>query len=927
MARAALLIGIREYGSELESLPASPRDVEAFSAVLKKQELGLFHPVITLSDDPQSVAVSKNGIESSLENWCSSHHSGDIALLYVSGHLILDRHNEVFLASNETHYENGLLIRSSAVSGTFIRQCLQRSAASIQLIILDCCVHPIDPCTTHQSPHSLDIVRHFWGDRRVVLLSSADFRYSPAQKQDRLSIYTQFLVEGIVTGLADGDGDQQISIQELHEYVGQKLQIATPAIAPKIFTSSDSKHLTMTAMASAQVSAAHRRYCTEAGRFIERHGIDGSPVSHQALSALKQQLGIRDDLAEILNQTVLTPYTIRNTSLAKYREIAAQFIQSEPFSHPDADAQLDGACYQLGLTEAVVDPINQELRYLHQLRRLEQYRHALIEALKLEQPLSTGTQQDLTDLCQSLGIPEQDERMINSEVEAHWHTHKQKLAQYRLKFQQAIDSGVAKNPLIREELDNFRQSLELSNQDIEPIEQEVQNAMTSSSIPPDSSSNNPQMSAEDLNDLQQRQTIFKKAFIKAANHRLPPTPEDQQRLDILQQELQLPLDWVNSFKANVFQMLKEQESAYQESVDYYEQQFQALVDQVGFPLSEEIRQGLYDLENDLHIKAHDVRAIEQTLYSHWQAQQVELEQQETSDKDGGDYPDSMHSSDGLTEDGLVDELNPPDPTRLEERPQKKSALPPTELENDLHFRLSNTTTLFSDVSASNRPSFTFAETPESAAQGAIDSSIQQQVEPLVHSHGLLLGSDDPLYSDRNIDYRTLRRLLNDHDWREADNETLSILVRLAKAGQPDVEWPDPRAIHNLPETDLYTIDRLWSYYSEGKFGFREQYRIYDATATYSKHDRYAAYGKAVKWMLFDEFPGFKYYNQLIFDHRQAPHGHLPAKWFWEISPWESLRCGGLGTGRGGCGHDGGLLSNLMNKLRDCRFLMSVNPSE
>ncbi|MEB3212385.1 MAG: caspase family protein, partial [Leptolyngbyaceae bacterium] len=579
MARAALLIGIREYGAELDSLPSSPRDVEAISAVLKNPELGMFPSVVTLSDDVQPSLVSKAGLEASLEHWCREHRPGDVALLYVSGHLILDRYHEVFLASKESRYENGSLIRSSAVSGTFIRQCLQRSAARTQVIILDCCVQPIDARAAHHCPYALDIVRHFWSDRRVMLLNSADFCYSSAQKQHHLSLYTQFLVEGMARGLADANGDRQVSVQELHDYVEQKLRIAAPAIAPKLFTSSASGHLASTPLTAAKVPPSHRQYCAKVSRFIDRHGVEGSPVSQQALFALQQQLGIKDEVAQGLYQTVLTPYTLHNASLSKYREIAARFIQSEPFSHPDADAQLESACYELGLTETVVAPINQELRYLHQLRRLEQYRHALTDALKAEQPLREATQQDLTDLCRSLGISEQDEQMINAEVDAYWKTHQQKLAQYRLQFRQAVTSGVAKNPLIREELDNFRQSLGLSNSDIAPIEQEVQNAMTSSSMPPHSSQSHHSPTEDDLTELHQRQAIFKKAFMKAANHRLPPTPEDQRRLDMLQEELQLPLDWVNSFKANVFQTLKAQENAYQEGLDQYEQFFQSLVDQ------------------------------------------------------------------------------------------------------------------------------------------------------------------------------------------------------------------------------------------------------------------------------------------------------------------------------------------------------------
>jgi hypothetical protein len=885
----------------------------------------MFQPVVTVSDDIQPSLTSKSGLEASLENWCSNHRPGDVALLYISGHLILDRHHEVFLASRESRYENGTLIRSSAVSGTFIRQCLQRSAASTQVIILDCCVQPIDAHAAQHCPHALDIVRHFWGDRRVLLLNSADFCYSSAHKQHHLSLYTRFLVEGIATGLADANGDQRVSVQELHDYAAQKLAISTPAIAPQIFDPSASGQLSSIALSAADIPSSHRKYCAKANLFIDRHGVEGSPVSQQALEALQQQLGIKDNVAEGLYQTVLTPYNMRNTSLSKYREIAAKFIQSEPFSHPDADAQLESACYELGLTETLIEPINQELRYLHQLRRLEQYRNALTGALSAEQPLSQTTQQDLSDLCRSLGISEQDEQMINAEVEAYWKTHQQKLAQYRLKFRQAIDSGVAKNPLIREELDNFRQSLGLQNSDIEPIEQEVQNDMTSSSKPPQSS---PFTSSSDgnLNELHQRQNIFKKAFIKAANHRLPPTQEDQQRLDILQDELQLPLDWVNSFKANVFQTLKVQESAYQEGLDEYEQVFQSLVEQHGFPLGEAARQRLYALENDLHIKAHDVRAVEQRLYSHWTAEHADAAASPSVDDEGWD--------------GTQEASNPQAEFETMLDPEGEVGIAPGIVGVD-HSPTLDSSMELQPSSASSELPLTELEHGQTGLnggaggvpQGGLDGSLasisgaQYPTERRMNDHEST-SSHDSLESDRDIDYRNLQSLLRQHQWREADNETYSILVKLGKFGQAEIEWPSPQAIANLPARDLHTIDRLWNTYSFGKFGFREQCRMYDLASEDAKHEQYAVYGKRVKWMLFEqEFTGFKYYNQLIFDHQTAPRGHLPAKWFWEISPWESIRCGGLGTGRGGCGHDNHLLENFMEKLKACGFLVPANPSE
>ena len=402
MARVAFLVGIRDYGIGLESLPASPRDVEAFSAVLQKREFGHFHQVTTLKDEPQTPSVSRGDLEEELEQWCRHHESDDVALLYISGHLIWDEHDEVFLATNETRYDNGSLIRSSALSGSFIRQCLHRSAAKAQIVIFDCCLHRSDVTEPMPCVGSIDVMGHFGNDRCAILVSSDDWQYSAGQKQDRLSIYTQFLVEGIVTGLADGDRDQQVSIQELHTYVEQKLQIATPAITPTLLTSS--KNLSGLRISKVQIPDAHRQFHNEVNRFIQRHGHDESLLSARSLAALQQKLGLSDDCAQVLHQTVLSPYQSQQASLDKYREVVTRLIQCGALSAPDTYSQLDTARYRLGLTQTLVDPINQELWYLHQLRGLEQYREALSQALKREKPLSDVTCQDLADLRRSLGI-------------------------------------------------------------------------------------------------------------------------------------------------------------------------------------------------------------------------------------------------------------------------------------------------------------------------------------------------------------------------------------------------------------------------------------------------------------------------------------------------------------------------------------------
>lgn len=104
-------------------------------------------------------------------------------------------------------------------------------------------------------------------------------------------------------------------------------------------------------------------------------------------------------------------------------------------------------------------------------------------------------------------------------------------------------------------------------------------------------------------------------------------------------------------------------------------------------------------------------------------------------------------------------------------------------------------------------------------------------------------------------YRKLLEDLAAGNWREADEETAKIMLTVANRelqGYLNVE-----AIENFPCSDLRTIDQLWVQYSDGRFGFSVQKRIYEQK------------GKDLSAM-FDALEWSKERYSI-----QAPEGHLP----------------------------------------------------
>ncbi|MBO1058259.1 MAG: GUN4 domain-containing protein [Dolichospermum sp. JUN01] len=81
-------------------------------------------------------------------------------------------------------------------------------------------------------------------------------------------------------------------------------------------------------------------------------------------------------------------------------------------------------------------------------------------------------------------------------------------------------------------------------------------------------------------------------------------------------------------------------------------------------------------------------------------------------------------------------------------------------------------------------------------------------------------------SEVNADYTTLRDLLSAKKFKEADKETLRVMLEVTM--RENEGWLDPSSIRRFPCRDLRTIDRLWLESSGGRFGFSVQKEIYES---------------------------------------------------------------------------------------------------
>ncbi|MFM6861018.1 MAG: GUN4 domain-containing protein [Dolichospermum sp.] len=126
-------------------------------------------------------------------------------------------------------------------------------------------------------------------------------------------------------------------------------------------------------------------------------------------------------------------------------------------------------------------------------------------------------------------------------------------------------------------------------------------------------------------------------------------------------------------------------------------------------------------------------------------------------------------------------------------------------------------------------------------------------------------------SDVGMDYRKLRDLLKAGKWKEADEETLRVMLCV---GGTREGWLNVESFDNFPCADLRTIDQLWVKYSDGRFGFSVQKRIYQGLGGTREYNQeiWLKFGDKVGWR---KGGNWLYYKDITFD-KKAPEGHLPS---------------------------------------------------
>lgn len=229
--RRALLIGSSRYeDAGLSRLLTPAADVEGLAAVLRNPEIGAFEEVTTLLDGSEQM------VRRAVARLFAGRSQNDLLLLYFSGHGILDDQGHLHLATRDTDRH---LLSATALSAAFVRSEMDRSRSHRKVLILDCCHSAAFARGAKGTPGaSVGTGAAFEGTGygKVVLAATDATQYAwegdePVGEGQR-SVFTRCLIEGLETGQADRDGSGWVSVDDLYDYVHEKVVSATPRQTP-----------------------------------------------------------------------------------------------------------------------------------------------------------------------------------------------------------------------------------------------------------------------------------------------------------------------------------------------------------------------------------------------------------------------------------------------------------------------------------------------------------------------------------------------------------------------------------------------------------------------------------------------------------------------------------------------------------------------
>jgi outer membrane biosynthesis protein TonB len=230
--RYALIVATGEYREpRFRPLRAPAADADRLAGVLGNPGIGGF-----------AVEVLKDAEERDLRRRIAAffrdRQTTDVLLAHFSCHGVKDERGELYLAATDTELD---LLGATGVSAAWLNDQITGSRSRRIVLLLDCCFSGSFPIGRRaRGGEGVDVPGQFEGHGRGVAVITASSAMEYAFEGDEVSgaeqpsYFTDAVVEGLETGRADRDQDRLISVQELYDYVYDRVRELSPGQNPNI---------------------------------------------------------------------------------------------------------------------------------------------------------------------------------------------------------------------------------------------------------------------------------------------------------------------------------------------------------------------------------------------------------------------------------------------------------------------------------------------------------------------------------------------------------------------------------------------------------------------------------------------------------------------------------------------------------------------
>jgi hypothetical protein len=219
--RYAVLVGNGAFAGAdgIDRLPAlrcPAADVGDLRDLLQVASYGGY-AVTTLIDRPH------NEIRRALYDCLKRAGPDDQVLTYYSGHGKLDEQGNLYLAGSDTDPDS---LDPTAFAASDLQKYVAESRAGARIVILDCCFSgAVERIFRHGTTkgdiadQASQALRAQAGQGVFYLTASTDTQTAEEKDQDRHSLLTKHIIEGIGSGAADRDDDGAVRFSELCGFV------------------------------------------------------------------------------------------------------------------------------------------------------------------------------------------------------------------------------------------------------------------------------------------------------------------------------------------------------------------------------------------------------------------------------------------------------------------------------------------------------------------------------------------------------------------------------------------------------------------------------------------------------------------------------------------------------------------------------------